>query len=436
MIKRLLRWSGFLVIAAIGVGVVSWVMNKPGQAMQGVWHTQGYGLLIDVGPVMMQVYQIGSDHCVHDQSIPAHAWLVRNAAGYEFSLDAGQLRLDVDEIANPIFAIKLDGLPDMCLDEDPGSLVENFDAFADIFAQNYVSFDVFDVDWSTRIADLRPSLVDETDPAMLSQAMLAAIDGLDDGHIYLNLAGQFHAAQKDPDWVTRVSDFQTVTDGYVTGGLTISPEAYLRHGWLTDDLAYISLSGMDPYRGFGQRFSEVAVGHLGPLSEIYSTAKGLVVDIRWNQGGSDRVSLSYAELFATEPTPFATKRTQISPETFTDPFPITLSARRAFDQPVVLLTSQLTVSAAETFTLAMRELPKVTVLGEPTSGAFSDMMTRELPNGWTFTLSHQVYLDLDGMNHEGVGAPPDIEHPVNVQAFDNGTDTALEAAIAHLQAGQ
>ena len=54
----------------------------------------------------------------------------------------------------------------------------------------------------------------------------------------------------------------------------------------------------------------------------------------------------------------------------------------------------------------------MTHAGEATRGAFSDVLSRQLPNGWEFTLSSEFYYDHEGEIWEGKGVPPEIEIPV------------------------
>lgn len=60
---------------------------------------------------------------------------------------------------------------------------------------------------------------------------------------------------------------------------------------------------------------------------------------------------------------------------------------KAFDGPVIVLTSGSTFSAAETFALAMRVRDNVSIVGERSSDHFSDLEEFELANGWLYTLS-------------------------------------------------
>jgi carboxyl-terminal processing protease len=64
------------------------------------------------------------------------------------------------------------------------------------------------------------------------------------------------------------------------------------------------------------------------------------------------------------------------------------------------------MSAGEVFTIAMRALPNVVHHGAPTRGAFSDVLVKPLPNGWTVELSNEIYRDAKGQAFEARGVPP------------------------------
>jgi C-terminal processing protease CtpA/Prc len=104
----------------------------------------------------------------------------------------------------------------------------------------------------------------------------------------------------------------------------------------------------------------------------------------------------------------------------------------AFTKPTVVLTSIVTSSAAEVFTLFMRQLPQVKTLGETTNGIFSTALPKELPNGWLLTLSNEVASDAGGRVYEKTGIPASIEAPFPDKAhreagIDPGIEKALEA---------
>jgi hypothetical protein len=67
-------------------------------------------------------------------------------------------------------------------------------------------------------------------------------------------------------------------------------------------------------------------------------------------------------------------------------------------------------------------------------GAFFDVLTRRLPNGWTFGLPNEVCRTADGTAFDGVGIPPDINVPVFADAdVEGGRDPAMEKAIEILE---
>jgi C-terminal processing protease CtpA/Prc len=191
---------------------------------------------------------------------------------------------------------------------------------------------------------------------------------------------------------------------------------------------------MGPDAGWGETEADIAAAAFTQVASFLADADGIILDVRYNPGGSDDVALTYAGYFTKSPVPAFTKTTRTETG-YTQPFTATIPPQsRNLTAPVVVLTSKFTGSAAEIFTMAMRELPQATTMGEATSGGLSDVLTFALPNGWTLGLSHQVYLTMAGESFESTGIPPDIAIPVDVDAAKDGTDTMLQAAIAHLDA--
>jgi C-terminal processing protease CtpA/Prc len=106
-----------------------------------------------------------------------------------------------------------------------------------------------------------------------------------------------------------------------------------------------------------------------------------------------------------------------------------------FTKPVVLLTHRHSVSAAENFTLAMRRLPHVTVVGETTSGAFADVAPHTLPNGWRFTMPFNLFVDHRGFCWEGIGLAPHLRQTNRKADLQGGRDRVLDLAIALIDSG-
>ncbi len=137
---------------------------------------------------------------------------------------------------------------------------------------------------------------------------------------------------------------------------------------------------------------------------------GVIVDVSNNRGGYDAIGLRIAGRFADRRT-FAFDKRPVGATVPYQSFHVEPSARVRYLGPVTLLTSDVTVSAGETFTLAMRSLPNVRHVGGKTRGALSDQLTKPLPNGWTLTLPAETYRAPDGGLYEGVGITPQLSNP-------------------------
>jgi C-terminal processing protease CtpA/Prc len=169
--------------------------------------------------------------------------------------------------------------------------------------------------------------------------------------------------------------------------------------------------------------------------------RGLVIDVRRNSGGADPLGIEIASrLTGTKYLAYSkvTRNNIDGPLHFTEPQEswVSPSPRPGFRGPVVLLTGPDTISAGETFTMAlMARGPHVTRIGQNTQGVFSDVLGRRLPNGWQFGLPNEVYLTKDGKAFDGPGIPPDLRVPFSKADLVGGKDAALDKALELLQAG-
>jgi len=94
-----------------------------------------------------------------------------------------------------------------------------------------------------------------------------------------------------------------------------------------------------------------------------------------------------------------------------------------------------TVSAGEAFTQAMLDrTPRPVLIGENTQGVFSDMLDRQLPNGWWFALPDEEYLTPAGTTYDITGVPPDLAVPtLTPEQFADRTDPAFRTALSVLR---
>ncbi len=142
-----------------------------------------------------------------------------------------------------------------------------------------------------------------------------------------------------------------------------------------------------------------------------SGCNNLIVDIRNNRGGTDSSSLLIANyLVSTNHCYQISKiRDNSNVSGYSEPIYWHTNPVLKFSyQKIVVLINRYTISAAETFCLALKDQPGILFLGEPSAGAFSDAADAFLPNGWHFSYSIGVWTDCHGELWEEKGIQPDM----------------------------
>jgi C-terminal processing protease CtpA/Prc len=164
----------------------------------------------------------------------------------------------------------------------------------------------------------------------------------------------------------------------------------------------------------------------------------LILDIRFNGGGFDKISLDIASRFLDHERFVFSKKERLRNGFTSDQF-VSIGPKGDFQYTgdIILLTSPITASAAEVFALCMKDLPYVTILGENTNGVFSDILTHVLPNDAAVGLSNEVYSDVKGVVFEVVGIGPATEGNripfLSTKDFENNMDSGIEKAITLLK---
>jgi C-terminal processing protease CtpA/Prc len=249
---------------------------------------------------------------------------------------------------------------------------------------------------------------------------------LKDDHIEFDFAESYSPFNALPAWWTagKARDYvELIEENYVS--LNYSSDRLIRHGSITDRTGYILIAAMGGV--FNQaRAAEIARQQFSEALADFAGKDSLIIDLRFNRGGYDVVGLEFAGFFTNE-VRTAYQREVMNRGSFTPRQAVTVRpAESFFDGEVFLLTSGVTVSAAETFILAMQSVTTPVIIGEPTAGFFSDALHRRLPSGLEFSLAHVRYYDPEGTLQEGVPIIPDHQVGMGAGASDPHLDVALE----------
>jgi hypothetical protein len=351
---------------------------------------------------------------------------------------------DDDELEDPPDDFALDGALPRTVCEDEGPAHANLNAFWFAFDAYYGAFETRlpGGDWHALGLEACARLGDgeHVEPDVLFDVMIELARHLDDGHVELTAP----ALDRSEDaWVSAYPHYEQLYEleynaeaRYVDGDLAWTAQDWIGWGRM-GELGYVSITAMEDYSASGEDDDDVAAA-AAAMAEVMADlgdTRGIVVDVRANEGGWDVVSLEIARWFAGGRTLAWSERRRdgLGHDDFTEWERVHVEeVADAYQGPVVLLTSGGTFSAGDTFVLAMRGRERVTIMGEPSSGHFSDQLGGVLPNGWYVVLSGEQYRAADGVDYEGAGVPVDVEVAFDVEAFTGGTDVMLDAAIAAL----
>lgn len=257
---------------------------------------------------------------------------------------------------------------------------------------------------------------------------------LDDHHV--NLVSPFAGYNSGVNRNKNDFDFKVVKNNYLKNsakeqifvpGPNNNKRSLLKSGIINYDIAYLHIGGF--------KNAQELVPAFDSLLKVFSTTKGLIIDLRNDGGGTDELVQTLSGRFVNDRTAFLNIKFRygIKHSDYTSPaetFYMEPSDAHAYAKPIVILSNRNTASAAENFILAMRTLNNVRVIGDTTAGVFATSLHGVLPNGWEFSCSNAVYKDLNGKCYEGIGLFPDYYAANTQKELQSGKDNVLETAIA------
>jgi carboxyl-terminal processing protease len=406
----------------------------PAEAARGIWRSRGYGLVLSISEGGSRLHHETSAGCYadpggEDSLLESLVYFTPGASPDElvFVSHPGETRY--------LFQ-RLPALPTACGREEAWTAPRLLDVFAATFAEQYAFFPERGVDWSARVSALRPRVTAGTDARALFGVFTEALKGLEDAHTGLHgdadgeplefsegqpLTVQRVAAEgakrgassRDAQRAWLASYREGILQTLLKGAGHHVANNRVFHGRI-GDLGYLNVVTMGGFAEGEPPLEEelrVLNAALDEALTSFQGARAVIVDVSNNRGGHDLVGRTLAARFTDSRRLAYTKRPRnvdVPPQ----PFHVEPSQGPRFTGPVYLLTSDITVSAAEVFTLCMRALPNVTHVGTPTRGALSDVLAKPLPNGWRMELSNEIYLDAQGTLFEARGIPP--QHPLEV----------------------
>lgn len=291
--------------------------------------------------------------------------------------------------------------------------------------QKYCFFEAKNVDWDSIHDVYAPRIDTTTNSISLFKTLGEMICTLQDGHVNLYASQDIIRYWKwfedyEPNYFENI-----IEKRYLGNDYKIS--AGLKYKMLSDSVGYIT------YRSFSESISESGLDY---ILKYFEKCPGIIIDVRDNSGGN----LSNVDILASRFTEekfingYITHKTGPGHDDFSKPFPIYIepSGRTRWNKKVVVLTNRMCYSATNTFVSTMRQLPKVTIMGDRTGGGSGFPINSMLPNGWSIRFSSCPTYNSD-MELTESGIDPDISVSLTEEDIQKNRDTIIDAARAFLK---
>jgi hypothetical protein len=442
-------------LSCLAISLVS--VQRGAASANSLWLSDGYGLLLEVSDRSLQAYELTSVSCIaswkakRDPGSGSREMVFTGNGVFRLSdgPSAAVRRLHLDGTAADIFLHRTAQRPETCDHAPENNPQENYAVFWQTFTEQYAFFDLRHVDWKSIDNEFRPQVTAATKPEELFAIFRQMIEPLRDTHTGVeapDIKQEFDGWRQDSghleaaDWKKAKS---AIDSRYVRGGLRSFCNGHVQFGMLNHSVGYLRVTAfygyVDKYT-YGDALRALQAA-LDAIFQDAGSLTGLVVDVRLNNGGDDPLGIEIASRLTDHKYLAYSKVTRnnlTGPLHFTDPQQcwVVPVKRPGFRGNLVLLTGPDTVSAGETFTMALMERePHVTRIGLNTQGVFSDVLIRHLPNGWRFDLPNEVYLTSGGKAFDATGVPPDIRlNFFSGEDLRDNRDVALEEALKILGA--
>jgi carboxyl-terminal processing protease len=311
----------------------------------------------------------------------------------------------------------------------PNTSVNCFEMFWSDFDKFYPSFAIKHINWDSVYSANRPKISAQTSDDELFEILSGMIKPFKDGHVSLvSNYGKCNSYTIPPEYYSNMRIYpQNYLSAFKPNNSNISYWSVKNY-----NIGYICIKTFNVKSGTFV-YADNSFLVIDDIISQFKDKDGIIIDLRGNGGGLPANVETLAGRFTDKRRLYIKLRSKNGPgkNDFSDwiDYYIEPKGSEQFLIPIVVLTSKSTGSAAEWFTLAMKTLPNTTIVGDTTAGCFSPKVERELPNGWSFTLSSKLAVSADMVQYEGFGIPPDLTVLNTKNDLANERDAMLEKGI-------
>ncbi len=320
-------------------------------------------------------------------------------------------------------SISFVGCQKIWMEENPeNNPKEIFESMWNEIDQNYVFFDLKNIDWTQVYNKYEAQINDDMSEQALFEVLSKMLSELKDGHV--SLYAGFNTWLNTSFYLESPSNFNKnfVEQTYLGSANRIGPFVYKI---LDGNIGYIY------YESFGRDFTSE---ELDFLVDYMSTTKGLILDIRDNVGGATDNVTALISYLISEKIEFGSlwspsiKGGSLDIESTIEVTPKEIN----YKNPIALLVNRKCYSSANLFAGFMSTLPNVNLIGDTTGGGSGFAVASELSNGWRYRYSGAKILLKDGSELE-MGVSPDIHVVTGAEDELLHKDQLIEKAMFMLK---
>ena len=284
------------------------------------------------------------------------------------------------------------------------NLKNSFDVLVADMDRNYSYFHHKKIDWPSLAAKYRNAARACKNSNELVVVLRDLLKELNDGHTWIRHNGKQTNTYVAPPWKPNF-DFSVVDNDLKNvkrfGGVGLV-------GTTSDGLGYVRITSLG---GLDNRTQ----GNLIKAIRGLFARPGIILDLRRNGGGSEKVAQKVAGLFVDEPVTYALNLFRNGPKH--DDFiqssrVLGPAAGKKYKKDLVCLIGPGAVSSAEGFALMMKAIPHCKTIGMPTRGSSGNPAPVFLADGIEVFYSRWMSLTPKGDPIEDMGVEPDetIKH--------------------------
>lgn len=435
-----LKHQCFLLFVSLAIFSNYGQESKTDDQLYGVWNSIGYGMQLEIAKKTTILRDIYASGCNVNTKLPT-AYLEEFYTITKLTKDSLQIKEGFTR-----YDFVRSKTSEGCKKSKDNPL-SNFDALWETFNENYVFFELREVNWNTLRDKYRKRLSKKSTDLELYNVLDEMISELNDGHVSLDMPDALEEKLDDNDEEDldnlREKVISTINNKYIPKHKTYN-NGKINWGLITDEISYVQfndfftlanydiasdLSSKDFTNQYWKKAEEsesytkdVLASFKKQMKLIYNDIKNTktcIIDVRFNGGGFDQIGLEILSYFTNEKTIAFSKKARFG-KGFTKPQTIyTEPNGMNYKGNLYILTSPETASAAETFVIASQNIENVYRVGSNTEGVLSDVLSKELPNGWEYGLSNEIYENADGKCYEKMGIPSDylLEYTRNTKGF-------------------